>query len=179
MKIGFARDPWARMQALHPRFHAFFDLHRAALLETDRVREARAVEKELKSAFAAAQVLAPVQVRQRAAGRFEWFRGVHPEAVAALQAASGSLGYPLHAPLSDWLRGQWLQQVECVRDWIRHEYEQVEAWHFNAVAALGAARERALRNRLDAWESIGMDLQPWLGNDVRHWYRYGFSMNSC
>lgn len=174
LKMGYARDPWARMQTLHPRFHAFFDLDRAVLLETDRVREARAVEKNLKSAFAMAQVLAPTQIRQRAAGRFEWFRGVHPAAIDALQAASVALGYPLHAPLSAWLRGQWLPQSERVGDWIKHEFEQIEAWHFNADAALADARERALRNRIDAWESIGLALEERLGNNVRHWYRYGF-----
>ncbi len=174
LKMGYARDPWARMQALHPRFHAFFDLDRAALLETDRVREARAVEKNLKSAFAMAQVLAPTQIRQRAAGRFEWFRGIHPQAIAALEAAGVDLGYPLHAPLSCWLRDQWQQRIERLSDWIEHEYEQIEAWHFNADAALVAARERALRHRLDAWESIGLALEERLGDAVRHWVRYGF-----
>ncbi|MEP6882535.1 MAG: GIY-YIG nuclease family protein [Dokdonella sp.] len=81
LKIGYARDPWARLRAFHPHFHAFFDLDRSALIETDRVDEARAIEKTLKHGFSSASEIAPLQVRERAGGKFEWFRGIHAQAI--------------------------------------------------------------------------------------------------
>lgn len=174
LKIGYARDPWVRMRSFHPRFHEFFDLQRGALVETDHVREARAIEKRLKLKFVSANDAAPLQASERAGGKFEWFRGVHPAVMNELQSLSLELAYPLHAPLSEWLREQWLQQVERLIDWSCYEFEQIEAWHFNADPALVAPRQRAFRNLLDAWENIGIRLDERLADNVRHWYRYGF-----
>ena len=36
LKIGYARDPWSRLQAFHRRFDHYFDLARCALIETDQ-----------------------------------------------------------------------------------------------------------------------------------------------
>lgn len=174
LKLGYARDPWTRMAAFHSRFHEFFALDRAALIETDRVRDARAIEKALKRQFASAADGAPLQVRERAGGKFEWFRGVHAQIMDELGAISVDLGYPLHTPLSGWLKRQWLQQFDHVIDWIVYEYEQIEAWHFNADPALSMRREEALRNRLDAWQSIDLPLDQRLPDQVRAWYRNGF-----
>lgn len=174
LKIGYARDPWARLRAFHPRFHAFFDLDRAAMIETDRVNEARAIEKTLKHGFSSASEIAPLQVRERAGGKFEWFRGIHVHAIDALQSISADLGYPLHTPLSAWLRNEWLAQIDRLSDWVNHEYEQIEAWQFNADPTVCEPRERALRNLLDAWESIGVPFEVRLKNRTRNWYRHGF-----
>ena len=174
LKIGYARDPWARMSAFHPRFHAFFDLDRAALIETDRVRDARVIERSLKQQFSSAADLAPLQVRERAGGKFEWFRGIHPRVMDELETLSVDLGYPMHAPLSGWLRDQWLTQIERLTDWTVQEYEQIEAWHFNADPVFSKPREVALRNLLDAWQSIDLPFEVRLPDQVRAWYRDGF-----
>ncbi len=174
LKIGYARDPWARMSAFHPRFHAFFDLDRAALVEAERVSDAREIEKALKRKFASAADVAPLQVRERAGGKFEWFRGIHPQVMDELGAISVRLGYPLHSPLSGWLRGQWLTQLDRVVDWTVHEFEQIEAWHFNADPDFSKPREVALRNLVDAWEMIDLPLDERLPDHVRAWYRNGF-----
>lgn len=174
LKIGYARDPWARMRTLHPRFHDFFDLERGALLEVDRVREARALEKDLKSRFADARDVEPLQIRERAGGRFEWFRGVHPQVIDELQLLSGELGYPLHMPIRDWLREQWLMQLSHLVDWSQHRYEQIEALHFSADSIHALQSERALRNLLDSWQSIGVPLEDRLDSRLRRWYRHGF-----
>lgn len=175
LKIGYARDPWARMRRFHPRFHAFFDLDRSVLIETERVKEARLIEKTLKAQFESATEIAPLAIRERAGGKFEWFRGIHPAVIAAMHTTSADLGHPLHAPLSDWLRDQWLPQLERIVDWSGREYEQIEAWHFNADPALVAPRQRTLRNLLEAWESIGIALDEHLGDPVSHWFRNGFN----
>ncbi len=174
LKLGYARDPWVRVRAFHPRFHAFFDLSRGALMETDRVGEARAIEKILKKEFRSDAVIAPVVVRERAGGKFEWFRGIHSQLMDHLQSLGIDLGYPLHAPLSDWFRDQWLAQAERIVTWSTQEFEQIESWHFNADPTLLETRERAFRNLLDAWDCIGIPVDALLNDDVRRWYRLGF-----
>ncbi len=175
LKIGFARDPWVRLRAFHPRFHAFFDLQRAALLETELVCDARLVEKHLKSKFSAHATISPLDVRQSAGGKFEWFRGICPQVLAELRTRSAELGFVLHEPLTFWLRGQWQQNVDRIIDWSRREYDRIELFHFNANPGVGDSREHNFRNLLEAWESIGMDLDAVLDESVLSWYRFGFA----
>lgn len=174
LKIGYARDPWVRMRAFHPRFHAFFDLQRAAVLETDLVREARLIEKQLKSTFSAETTVAPLAVRPRAGGKFEWFRGIHPHALAELRSRSATLGFALHEPLSQWFRQQWQQQIDRISDWSRRQYDQLELLHFNAPPESSQAIEQTFRNLLDAWESTGLEFDEVLDDSVLRWYRFGF-----
>lgn len=175
LKIGFARDPWARLAAFHRRFDRFFDLARGAVVETDRVREARAIEAALKTAFADAVTPAPLPVRARAGGRFEWFRGVHAAAFEQMRSTSDALGYAFHAPLDAWLRDQWMVQLERIVDWSRDAYALVETLHYNASSELALPRERALRERLEIWESIGIDIGLLLDGPAGQWYRCGFA----
>ena len=44
LKLGFSRDPLARLQQLHPRWFEFFDLDRAFAVETETVPDARKLE---------------------------------------------------------------------------------------------------------------------------------------
>jgi hypothetical protein len=175
LKVGFARDPWVRLQTFHPRFDQFFDLGRGALVETDRVQEARVIESRLKAAFADAATPAPLAVRARAGGRFEWFRGVHAAVEEHLRDSSQHLGYALHAPLDHWLCQQWSHHQERIVDWCRHEYDSVEMLHYNAPPEIGAQRTRRLRERLEIWDGIGIELRSLLPDPIMHWYRYGFS----
>lgn len=174
VKIGFSRDPWVRMRSFHPRFHAFFDLERGALIETDRVQEARAIERHLKAKFKVARDLAPPEVRERAGGKFEWFRGIHAQLVDELHATSVQLAYPIHLPLAHWLREQWVLHIPRLIEWSNREFEQIETWRFNADPVLIAPRERNFRNLLDAWESIGIPLHGHLTQRARVWHSYGF-----
>lgn len=173
-KIGFARDPWLRMHAFHPRFYAFFDLDRGALIETDRVSEARSIETRLKVMFAMSKCVAPLMTRQRAGGKNEWFRGIDGAAMAALQGISESLGYPLHAPLAPWLRERWMQQAAVIRDWSRQQFEWLEALHFNADPSLGEPCAQRLHSALSAWDAIGLPLHEILDERVSVWLRNGF-----
>ena len=173
-KIGFARDPWTRLRSFHPRFDRFFDLGRGVLMEVDRVAEARAIETELKSRFAEFATPAPLAVRSRAGGRFEWFRGVSADAAVSMQARSEHLGYALHFPLDQWLCRQWLGVADRAVDWCRHEFGIVEMLHHNAPVEAAQARERALRERLELWEGIGLDIESMIGGPAARWYRFGF-----
>src|SRR6187402_259082 len=58
-KIGYSRDPLQRLRAMHRRFFAFFDLDRAVLIETSRVRAALALEQRLIAYASPFTALAP------------------------------------------------------------------------------------------------------------------------
>ena len=173
-KIGFARDPWVRMRQFHPRFQDFFSLDRGALIETDRVVDSRAIERQLKAAFKAQAAQAPLAIRQAAGGKREWFRGIHARAIAAMQSHAQALGYPFHAPLEEWLRGQWMAQAEVIAEWSRKAYDVAEALHFNAAREIGEGYERRLRNTLEQWSGIGIPLEDLLEGRALHWFRWGF-----
>ena len=172
-KIGFARDPWARLRAFHPRFHEFFDLGRGALIETDKVREARVIETELHTMFAPARCAAPLVTRERAGGKSEWFRGIDAQAMAAMKSISKPLGYRLHTPLAPWLCERWMQQAAIIRDWSRQQFDWIEELHFNGNPSLASVRANALRSHLDAWNAIGVPLHEVLDEPVRHWIAHG------
>jgi hypothetical protein len=171
-KLGFARDPWQRMQSFHPRFHEFFDLDRGALLETDTVVDARAIERALKARFTDARWPAPLVVRQRAGGMSEWFRGIDATAMAAMREIAAETGYALHTPLAPWLHQQWLPQLAQIADWIRHRFEWIEWLHFNADARVAAQAARALRNCIGAWDAIGLPLETRVSARAWKWYRH-------
>ena len=71
LKLGFSRQPLARMQALQPRWFEFFDLDRALLVETDTVREARRLELDFGRRLRAHGAPAPLTVRPDDATRPE------------------------------------------------------------------------------------------------------------
>src|SRR6187549_206059 len=102
LKLGMSRDPLDRFQNLHRRWFDFFDLDAARLVETDSVREARAIETRLRRALRAHNAPAPLLVSTAAGGGTEWFRGAHDilsTEVDALQAA----GLRVHVPARPWL----------------------------------------------------------------------------
>jgi hypothetical protein len=68
LKIGFSREPLRRLQTLHPRYFEFFDLERSLLIETDRLRDARRIEREFISTYISQRAEAPLQVPRSAAG---------------------------------------------------------------------------------------------------------------
>ncbi|MGB0134528.1 hypothetical protein [Dokdonella sp.] len=173
-KIGFARDPWIRMRAFHPQFFALFDLQRGALIETDHVNEARAIEARLKSDFAAERCVAPLATRARAGGKHEWFRGIDSQAMVEMQAMSETLGYLFHTPLAPWFREAWMKQVAVIRDWSNQQFEWVESLHFNADPALAKARAIALRNQLAGWDAIGIPVQEIFEPRLWRWFVDGF-----
>ena len=75
LKLGMSRDPLGRFQSLHPRWFNFFDLDNARLVETDTVREARAIETRLRQMLRVHNAPAPLLVSAVAGGHTEWFRG--------------------------------------------------------------------------------------------------------
>jgi hypothetical protein len=169
LKLGFSRDPLDRMQTLHPRWHGFFDLERAFLIEAETVRDARNLELGLAHALAEHNAPAPLVIRRAAAGHTEWYRGAYDrlEQAARMLAAGG---YRLHAPLRPWLRQQLLERSDRLFAWT---LAALSADDFDAAATGAAPTPVAwqVRDVLDGYAALDIDLAPWLSPEVIDWYR--------
>jgi hypothetical protein len=166
LKLGFSRDPLDRLQALHRRYFEVFDLDRGFLVETETVRDARALELALAHSIKVHNAPAPLTVRREAAGHGEWYRGAY----AVLAAAGSELeaqGYRLHRPLRPWLREALLARRDLLFSWSQEALAREELDHFTAHTP----GQRVMRDALDAYVAFGIDLEPVLPADVLRWHR--------
>jgi Meiotically Up-regulated Gene 113 (MUG113) protein len=164
-KVGFSRDPLARLQALHRRWFDFFDLDRALLVETETERDARDLELELRRPLAAHKAPMPMTVYKRAGGHTEWLRGAY----ASLREHARLLenrGHTVHAPLR-----QWLSRALCARS------DRLYAWTLAQLPSdpfdrmHGSGTEDIVRDALDTYAALGVDVEPLVPPGVYRWYR--------
>lgn len=165
-KIGFSRDPLSRLQQLHRRWYEFFDIERGLLVETETVRDARDLELELRRPLAEHNAPAPLTVRREAAGHTEWFRGVAPQLTLAVEGLC-QRGYVVHAPLCDWLRPVLLARSDPLFAWTQAQLSPDE---LDGLAGPTPA-QRMVRDTLDAYGALGIELEPLLPEEVWRWYR--------
>lgn len=169
LKLGFSRDPLQRLESLHPRFFEFFDIDRAFLVETETVRDARDLELALGRPIEAHNAPAPLVVRREAAGHTEWYRGAYD----GLLSRAGELeseGYMLHRPLRPWLRQRLLQRSDRLYAWASTVWAQMEQGPPLDEPVLRMLR-RHLRDVLDAYPALDIELEPLLPQEVSQWYR--------
>ena len=172
LKVGFSRDPLQRLQTLHARFFRFFDLDRAFLIATDSVRDARRIERRYIETLADRRSPAPLVVPDAAAGYTEWYRGAYADAEAMAHAFANDEGYALHAPLRDWLRALFVERSALLFAWSSKMLEAIEYERFNApTSPTASAIERALRDALDCFDELGIDVEPLVPEPVLQWYR--------
>jgi len=172
LKVGFSRDPLQRLQAFHPRFFRFFDLDRAFLIGTDFVRDARRIERRFITTFAEQRSTAPLVIRDAAAGRTEWYRGVYPQASALAQHMCEVDGFTLHAPLRDWLRALFEERGALLFAWSTRMLEAIEYERFNASpSTTPTPLERALRDALDCFDELAIPIEPLVPEAVFSWHR--------
>ena len=164
-KIGFSRDPLSRLQQLHRRWYEFFDIDRALLVETETVRDARDLELELRRPLAGHNAPAPLTVRREAAGHTEWFRGVAPQLEQAVQGLQ-LRGHVVHAPLRDWLRPALLGRSDPLFAWTQAQLSPDE---LDGLAGPTTA-QRMVRDTLDAYVALGIELERLLPGEVWRWY---------
>lgn len=165
-KLGFSRDPLARLRALHPRFYEFFDLDRGALVETDTVVEARAMETRLRRDLAEHNAPVPLTIRDEAGGHREWYRGA-ADALAQATDALARQGHRLHAPLRPWLRHALLQRSDHLYSWTEAMLSPDE---LEGLAGWTPAQGR-VRDVLDAWVAMEIALAPLLPAPVLAWHQ--------
>lgn len=165
-KIGFSRDPLSRLQQLHRRWYEFFDLDRALLVETETVRDARDLELELRRPLAAHNAPAPLTVRRQAAGHTEWFRGAAPQLETAVEGLR-QRGYIVHAPLREWVRAILLARSDPLFAWTQAQLSPDE---LDGLAGATPV-QRMVRDTLDAYRALEIDLEPLLPPESWRWYR--------
>lgn len=169
LKLGMSRDPLDRIRTLHPRWFDAFDLDAGWLLQTDSVREARAIEARLGRALHEHKAPAPLTVPASAGGHTEWFRGAQgalDDAVEALRAQ----GFVVHAPLRPWLRAALEQRSSLLFHWTSELFEGIDA------DALPLSRwptpvERTLRDALDAQVALTLPPDDLVPARVLQWWR--------
>lgn len=169
LKLGFSRDPLDRFQTLHARWFDFFDVDAGLLIETDRVADARRLEKTLGDAVGLHSAPAPLVVPHVAAGHTEWYRGAYATLAAHADALRERDGYVVHRPAGAWLARRLEDRASLLY-----------AWSANLLALIRSVEhlpeydtvslERTLRDALDAYTALGLPLERWIGEEVRRWY---------
>ena len=171
LKVGFSRDPFTRFNDLHRRFFDIFDLDRGMLVAVDHVKEARRIERALIEEFAGDRCVAPLVVREAAAGKTEWYRGVSPEVHALAVQLAGEGGHEVDEPLRPWLLGRIRERADALYDWSSRLHDM--ARDARAHGADAAEIERVLVDTLDMCDRIGLAVDAHVSAEVARWYRFG------
>ncbi|HSX61911.1 MAG TPA: GIY-YIG nuclease family protein, partial [Tahibacter sp.] len=155
LKLGFSRDPLARMQQLHPRFFEFFDTDLAFAVETETVRDARALETRFGRALRTHAAPAPLTVSPAAGGSTEWYRGAYAHLAAAADAL-GLEGYPLHRPLRPWMTARLEAGAELLYAWTA--LLSPDELGARGAASRATVAQRRVADVLDAYRAAGIGL---------------------
>jgi hypothetical protein len=171
LKVGYSRNPVQRMHALHRRYFRFFDLDRALLLDAERLRDARRIERTFITRFAEYRAPPPLVVRQAAAGETEWFRGVAGPIDELARRIAADEGLTLHAPLRAWLRQRFAEHSDTLYECSMRMLDSIEYEQFNVPAdAQDGRTAAALRHLLDVHEALELDLRRLISPRVLEWY---------
>lgn len=166
LKLGHSRDPLERLISLHRRWFDLFDPDRALLVETDSVREAQALERELHRELALFNAPAPLTVSRQAGGAGEWYRGAYARLFEAVHDL-GASGHTLHVPAREWLRNALLRRADLLYAWTQAMLtpDELEGrWGLSPS-------QQAVGDVLDAFAALTIDVEPWIPGPVAAWYR--------
>lgn len=167
LKLGFSRDPLARLQSLHPRFFEFFDINLAFAIQTDTVREARALETRFGRALRDHGAPAPLTVVPAAGGSTEWYRGAYGWLAAAADTLESD-GYRVHRPLRPWIRARLLASAELLYAWTA--LLPPDTLQARGSASRTSSAQRRVADVLDAYRAADIDLARWLPATVLDWH---------
>jgi hypothetical protein len=170
LKLGFSRDPLARLRSFYPRYFEFFDLDRSFLIETDRVKDARAIERRLGDTVAEHRAPSPLLVERAAGGHTEWFRGAFTTMHADAMLAIAEFGHGYHASLRQWLRESLTRQSDMIYEWSSQMLRTIEIQRgSDPHGALNL--QQTLEAALDAYEHVGLVTDHLLSEDVLDWWQ--------
>ncbi|MEP6940391.1 MAG: GIY-YIG nuclease family protein [Rudaea sp.] len=159
LKLGFSRDPLIRLQTLHHRYFDFFDIDRAFMIETDRVRDARSLERELGSQIAQHRAPAPLMIRPHAGGHTEWYRGALQIVLDRAESLKVHRGHMLW-PLRPWLRARLQQQSDNFVEWSTSVCAELDIARAQGLGAIAHRLELLLRDTLDAFAAFDIARPP-------------------
>lgn len=164
LKLGFSRDPLDRLRSLHPRYFEVFDLERALLVETETVRDARAIELRLRRALVEHNAPVPLVMREEAGGATEWYRGAYArldEAVVEL----GAVGHRIHRPADAWFRAALAARSDLLFAW------SLALLPTDPVDESDPRARALVADALDACDALGVELDARLPPAVLDWHR--------
>lgn len=171
LKVGFSHDPITRFHALHRRFYAFFDLDKSFLIETDRLKDGRRLERLFIERWPEYRAPAPLTVESAAGGHTEWFRGVGDSVFGIAERLAERYGYPIHAPLRLWLRAEMMDRAALLFAWSDRLYQIIDWQNKNQHEQAQDPRyNRMLCDTLDAMESVGIESKGLVPEPVHRWY---------
>ncbi len=170
LKLGFSRDPLARLRSFHPRYFDFFDIDRSFLIETDRVKDARAIELRLAGKLAEHHAPSPLLVDRTAGGHTEWYRGAYDAIHAEAMRAIAELGHGYHASLRDWLRERLTRQSDVIYEWSSQMLRAIEMQR-GSDPQDALKLQQTLEAALDAYEHVGLATDHLLSEDVLDWWQ--------
>lgn len=168
LKLGHSRDPLRRLQSLHRRWFEFFAPERIVLVETDTVREARALELALKRQLVDWNAPVPLTVAREAGGHGEWFRGAGGQLERAVRGLEEQ-GHRVHAPALSWLRDALQARGDLLYAWTEAALSVDEL----ELRAGPTPAQRLVRDALDAYAAFGIGLEERLPPAVWRWYGAG------
>jgi T5orf172 domain. len=170
LKVGFTRDPLQRFHVLHKRFFTFFDLEAGFLIETDRLRDARRLERLFIERWPEHNAPAPLVVPKSAAGHTEWFRGIKAEAAPFAQRLSDRYGHTLHQPLRAWLAARFMEQSDVLYGWSAQVLAGIEdAKNYGVKADDLRHYGDALNDLFAACRALDLDASSMLPPQVVAW----------
>lgn len=171
LKVGFSHDPISRFHTLHPKFYTFFDLNESLLIETDRMKEARRLERVFIERWPEHRAPAPLTINPQAGGHTEWFRGIGDSIAAVAERLTNRYGYRMYSPLNDWIRDRLFERTDLLFAWSDRMYQIIDWQLQNQHAPI---RDTSYANRLcealDAIEAVGIDSEPLVPEFVYQWY---------
>jgi len=172
LKIGFSSQPLRRFETFHSRYYEVFDLERGFLIETDRVSEAREVERALMRDIDAHNAPAPVTIRPGAAGDTEWFRGAYAHALERGNELATLCGYAVRAPLRHWLQQHLAKRAPSLYEWSASMIAAIAAERIDLRSDDGARRfSAAAVDTVDAYGVLDIDVRVFVTPEFYDWYR--------
>lgn len=170
LKLGMSRDPLGRFQTLHPRYFDFFDFDQALLVQTDSVREARAIELRLGRGLSLHRAPAPLGVTATAGGHTEWYRGALDELRGAAEQLRQD-GHLVHAPLREWMAEALRERGRLLFHWSQQMLDAIEIEKGpGAPPDRPSSLEWTLRNALDAYAAFELGFVERVPAPVARWH---------
>lgn len=155
LKLGIAKNPFARALAFSRRYYEFFDLSRSVLVEFDSRKQAQARETALHRRLRDWNAMQPITVPRAAAGKREWYRGAYDAVLAEIED-DAAVGRVVHRPALPWWQARLGAERERMYEW----FAQVSR------ECAGELRARMIADALDGYAALGVSLREVLPPEV-------------
>jgi hypothetical protein len=173
LKLGRSNNPLRRAQQFSRRYYELFDLAQSFLVEVESVRDAVAVERSLRVCLRDHKSVQPLLVQPSAGGKTEWLRGAHGSLREAVWALSDS-GYRVHVPADAWFRNALRSRLSDLHPWTSSIWRACQLDPYSGIdVTLPEHVDSVVRDHLDGFAALGLEIAAELPASVRRWYWRG------